>query len=186
MTILPISLTIYLLFWITARLDEFLGTPIESLMGSHYFPGLGLLASLLVIYLFGLAVDHFLSDQILEWVENSILQIPFVKTLYGPLRDVTHLFGSQTNEKMKRVVLVELNPGTLVMGLVTRDQFVDLKLDQLNQHLAVFLPYSYGVGGFTVLVDKSKVQEIDIPVDKALQLSITAWVKADNKKISVP
>jgi uncharacterized membrane protein len=65
------------------------------------------------------------------------------------------------------------------MGLVTRDQFKDLPQEAVHDgSLAVFIPFSYGVGGFTVIVPRASVRETSLPAEKALQLAITGWVKS--------
>ena len=178
-TILPITLTLYLLYWITARIDAIFGTPLANFMGEHYIPGMGLLIGTLVILLVGVSVNNFVSKHFFDWLENRIQSVPFVKTIYNPLRDVMNLFGSQTSQKMKRVVLVEIVPGSNIksIGLVTRDRFPDLPQAQFQNLIAVFVPYSYALGGFTFLVPKSQIQELDISVEKAMQLAITAWVQ---------
>jgi hypothetical protein len=38
---------------------------------------------------------------------------------------------------------------------------------------------SYGMGGYTILIDKNLVKTTDIPVDKAMSLALTAWIKTD-------
>lgn len=178
-TVLPISLTLYLLYWITARVDSIFGTPIENLMGEHYVPGIGLLIGFLAILLVGASVNNFISLHFFSWLERRIQTVPFVKTIYNPLRDVMNLFGSEASKKMKRVVLVELMPGSGLksIGLVTRDKFHDMPEAQFKDLIAVFIPYSYALGGFTLLVPKNQVTEVDIPVEKAMQLAITAWVQ---------
>ncbi len=178
-TALPISLTLYLLFWITAKVDDIFGTPIAKLMGDHYVPGLGLVIGFFGILLIGVSVNNFVSKHFLDWLERRIQAVPFVKTIYNPLRDVMNLFGSEASDKMKRVVLVELVAGTGLksIGLVTRDRFPDLPDAHFKDLIAVFIPFSYALGGHTLLVPKSQVIEVDIPVEKAMQLAITAWVQ---------
>ena len=178
-TVLPISLTLYLLFWITAEVDAIFGTPLARLLGENYFPGLGLIIGFLGILLVGISVNNFVSKHFLDWLERRIQAVPFVKTIYNPLRDVMNLFGSEASDKMKRVVLVELTPqtGVKTLGLVTRDRFQDMNNELFSDLIAVFIPFSYALGGFTLLVPKSQVTEIDIPVEKAMQLAITAWVQ---------
>lgn len=178
-TVLPITLTLYLLFWMTARIDSIFGTPVANFMGDHYVPGMGLLISFVLILLVGASVNNYISKHFFEWLEKRIQTVPFVKTIYNPLRDVMNLFGSQTSQKMKRVVLVEIVPGSNIksIGLVTRDRFSDLPETHFKDLVAVFVPYSYALGGFTFLVPKSQIQEVDISVEKAMQLAITAWVQ---------
>ena len=44
--------------------------------------------------------------------------------------------------------------------------------------MAVYIPWSYGLGGLTFLIPADKVKAVDLPVDRALSLALTAWVKA--------
>jgi uncharacterized membrane protein len=87
---------------------------------------------------------------------------------------------SGTDNKAQRVVLVPLpGLGVNALGLVTREE-----LDELpeNNLIAVYIPLSYMLGGFTVLIEKDKVTKVDIPVDQALKLSVTAWIKARDRE----
>jgi uncharacterized membrane protein len=68
------------------------------------------------------------------------------------------------------------------LGLVTRENFSDLPIKSLmDGKVAVYLPFSYGVGGYTILVQKSQIIEVDLPIEKAMSLAITGWVKVDSK-----
>jgi uncharacterized membrane protein len=64
------------------------------------------------------------------------------------------------------------------MGLVTRED-----IDELNDHskVTVYVPFSYMLGGMTLIVSKDKVTKVDMPVDQALKLSVTAWIKASEE-----
>ena len=43
------------------------------------------------------------------------------------------------------------------------------------------MPFSYGLGGYTMLIPKNKLTAVDIPVEKAMSLAITGWVKAEKQ-----
>jgi uncharacterized membrane protein len=67
------------------------------------------------------------------------------------------------------------------MGVVTRESFRDLPMGkQLTGKVAVFMPLSYGLGGYTLLVPRERITLIDIPIEKAMSLAVTGWVKADS------
>ncbi len=70
--------------------------------------------------------------------------------------------------------------GVEVMGLVTREDLSELP--DAGHLIAVYIPLSYMLGGITVLIPREKVKKIDIPVDQALKLSVTAWIKAKDKE----
>ena len=65
--------------------------------------------------------------------------------------------------------------GVQVMGLVTREGLDEVRRPDL---ISVYLPFSYMLGGMTILVAADKVKKVDLPVDQALKLSVTAWIKA--------
>ncbi len=180
LTLLPITLTLYIIAWAVTRLESALGGPLQRLVPEPlYFPGLGFILSLLLIFFVGLLVNNYLAVQGLTWLESQFEKIPFVKAIYNPLRDVMNLFSDSSSKNLKRVVMVDLTPGgASVLGLVTRDNFSDFPQGVIRpDQVAVFIPYSYGLGGFTILISRSQTREVDMPVDKAMQLAITGWIK---------
>ncbi len=86
---------------------------------------------------------------------------------------------------MKKVVLVRLDKiGVECIGLVTREEFSDLPLGSVpDSKIAVYIPMSYMLGGFTTLVDRDQVTPLDIPVEKAIKLAITGWIKTEKHQL---
>ena len=179
--LLPIMLTIYLLAWIAGRAESALGDGLKVLVPSLYFPGLGVVAIVALIFVTGLIVNNYLAAQTLAWIENALERAPVIKAIYGPIRDVLSLFAEAEGKGLKKAVLVDFpGLGASAIGLVTRERFDDLASAGVpDGRLAVFIPYSYAVGGFTLLVRKENVRELQIPPDRALQLAITGWLKSE-------
>lgn len=181
-TFLPIALTIYVIYAGILIADSFFGNILKSLL-PIYIPGLGLLLTILIIFLLGLGLNNLLTGGIFKAVEKRLTQVPFIKAIYNPLRDVMNMFNKGAGpQSLKTVVLVEMVPGGVrAMGLVTRDTFSDIPALQKHatDRVAVYIPLSYGLGGFTLLIPKSQIMQLDIPVEKAMGLAITGWVKVD-------
>lgn len=177
-TLLPITLTLALLIWVATRAEWMFGEPLRQIIpDAFYFPGAGVFLAIVVIFLVGLAVNNFLTNRFVAFLEAQLERVPVIKNIYSPLRDVTQMFAKKEHSNLQRVVMVRMGD-VETMGLITRDTFTDLPEGTIPpDHVAVFLPFSYGVGGFTVLVAKNKVRETALPAEKALQLSITGWVK---------
>jgi uncharacterized membrane protein len=177
-TLLPITLTLALIIWVATRAEWMFGEPLRQMVPeAFYFPGAGVFLAVILIFLVGLAVNNFLTNRFVAFVETQIERLPVIKTIYSPLRDVTQLFARKDQPNAQRVVMVRMGE-VETMGLITRDTFTDLPLGTIPpDHVAVFLPFSYGVGGFTVIVARSHVRETSLPAEKALQLSITGWIK---------
>ncbi len=177
-TLLPITLTLALLIWVATRAEWMFGEPLRQIIpDAFYFPGAGVFLAIVVIFLVGLAVNNFLTNRFVAFLEAQLERVPVIKNIYSPRRDVTQMVAKKEHSNLQRVVMVRMGD-VETMGLITRDTFTDLPEGTIPpDHVAVFLPFSYGVGGFTVLVAKNKVRETALPAEKALQLSITGWVK---------
>jgi uncharacterized membrane protein len=102
-------------------------------------------------------------------------RIPIVKSVYGMIVDVVRLFGSADERPFQKVVLVRLPEGIEQIGFLTRDDFDDLPDIGVGK-VAVYLPMSYQLGGFTVIVPKDSVRELAMSVEAALRFCVTAGV----------
>ena len=178
----PVLLTVYLIAWITTRVDSIFSDPLRSVLPEALtFPGIGLVLVLGLIFCVGLAVNSLSMQPFVHWIDAHIQKLPVVSSIYNPLRDVTQLFANSHNGSgPQKVVMVQLPGagGLEAIGLVTRDRFNDLPNDTIAAgSLAVFIPFSYGIGGFTLIVPKTQIRETTLSAEKALQLAITGWVK---------
>ena len=185
---LPIALSIYVASSAISIIENMLGQHIKRLLPEgRYIPGLGLLTTVLIIFLVGFLVNNFLTAAFVNKLQEKLTEIPLIKIVYSPLRDLMNLFAKgQEQQTLKKVVLVHFTEQHSVIGLVTRESFDDLGLPQIATHgkIAVYIPMSYGLGGYTVLVSKNELEPIDIPIEKAMSLALTGWIKTDteNKK----
>jgi len=182
LTLLPIALTVYILYAGLLIFENFLGGVIKQILPpENYIPGLGFGLTLILIFTFGLMLNNFILQTLLAKLEEKLKSIPLIKAVYSPIRDLMNLFSKGQQKGLRGVVLIDWQEGgPSSIGLITRDTFEDLPQVKTEDLIAVFLPLSYGVGGVTVLIKKSKVRIIDIPVERALQLAITGWIKTDN------
>ncbi len=178
--VLPITLTFYLLFWASVKIESLFGSGLEMLLGKElYIPGLGIIVTVIFIFLIGLLVSNYLTAKIFTWFTDKLEKVPLIKVIYNPLKDLMALLpGKSQKSSPQRVVLVPLEPmGVKVLGLVTRDEIEELPGKNL---IPVYIPLSYMLGGMTILIERDKVEVIDMPVDQALKLSVTAWIKASD------
>lgn len=182
-TLLPIAVTIYVLYSAIIILDSILGSLLRIILPSSlYFPGSGFFLILLLIYLFGLMLNNFVTEKLVSMVERRLTAVPFIKAIYAPLRDLMNLFSKKDSKQLGTVVLVKLGDSNArILGLMTRSSFEDLALPQAatNSMVAVYCPMSYGLGGYTLLIPKDQVEQINIPVEKAMSLAITGWVSVE-------
>lgn len=183
MSFLPFAAAIYIIVSVVGLFENFLGNTLKMFL-PMYFPGMGFIATILIIFFFGLLLNSLITESIFRNLEAMFLEIPFFRTVYSPLRDLMNLFSKTSKSKMQSVVLVHLQPqGLQALGIITRDpaeEVINLPLSN-DPKVAVYIPLSYSMGGFTLLVEKSKLTPVNISVEKAMSLILTGWVASDTK-----
>lgn len=182
-TFLPIAVTIYVVFAGVNIVENLLGSFLrQAIPPEYYYPGFGVLATLILIFLLGLMLNNLVTAGLLNRLQEKLSEVPLIKIVYSPLRDLMNLFSKgQDAHAMKKVVLVTISEGKQVLGLITREHFEGLSSEfkLTASRVAVYIPMSYGLGGYTLLIEKSQLEPVDIPVEKAMSLALTAWIKTD-------
>ena len=173
-TILPIGLTVYLIYWLGVTTEELLSGPIRWFVpDAAYVPGMGLIAGFIVLFIVGLLVNAYVVRRSMHVIENLVMRVPVVKTVYGALRDVTKLVNtSGRKSELERVVLVEFGPGR-VMGFVTQEHATLPGIGTDEDLVAVYLPMSYQIGGYTVYLPKNRIEPTDLSVEAAMRIVLT-------------
>ncbi len=183
-TFLPMAVTIYIVYAGVSIVENLLGSFLRSVLPPNaYYPGFGFLTTIILIFLLGLMLNNLLTASLLKNLQEKLTEIPFIKVVYSPLRDLMNLFSNgKNNSSLQKVVLVDFADGKKALGLVTRENFSDIGVEsQLTAgRIAVYFPMSYGLGGYTLLVSKAEIVPVDIPVEKAMSLALTAWIKTDS------
>ena len=127
---LPAILTLYIIYWLVRSAETVVGAMLKVILPvGWYLPGMGLLAGLVVTFLFGLALNAFLVRRLLGLSERFMNSIPLVKTLYGSLKDFIGFFTAKRESQLNQVVTIELDSGgkrLRMIGFVTRSDFSGL------------------------------------------------------------
>jgi uncharacterized membrane protein len=178
--VLPIGLTVYVVYWLAVTAERvFSGTIRRVIPEGAYWPGLGLIAGLLVLYLVGLAVNAYVVRRALRFGDRLFARIPVVKTIYLATRDFMRFFpASGQGSDLKRVVLVPFGPGRAI-GFVTAESGTALGLDDVGgDRVAVYLPMSYMIGGYTVFVPRDVLEPTSLSVEAAMRIALMGGVQS--------
>lgn len=185
--VIPITLTLAILWWMAAGAERLMGSALKFLMpGGWYVPGMGLASGLALVALIGL-LSHVLIFQKIFYLGEAIFnRLPLVKTIYTAIKDFIGYLSPDKDSKMSKVVLVKF-PGQSfqLIGFVTREQFDDLPFTpSAEDPIAVYMPMSYQIGGYTLFLPRSALTPLDIPFETAMRLVLTGGVtqKRENNK----
>ncbi|NTV14756.1 MAG: DUF502 domain-containing protein [Desulfobulbaceae bacterium] len=188
LAVLPILATIYLIYWGVTSIEGGLAVLLGLVLPEEaYRPGLGLVVGLSLILLAGIMVETFIVRKILGWFERAICKIPVVKIIYGSIRDLLAFVARGKDSGGGQAVWVSLGVGDLrMLGFVTRENMHEFSGD-FHDRVVVYLPVSYQIGGYTVIVPRSQVTPAGIPFEKAMRFVMTAGVMdLGNDQTSAP
>jgi uncharacterized membrane protein len=179
--ILPIAITLALLWWLGTAAENLLGGLLQRVLPDVlYFPGLGLIVGLGLIFAIGILLRAYVVQGIFDWLERWMQRIPVVKTIHGVVRDVMNVVSGDLQKQFGEAVLVTL-PGTdyRLVGFVTREDFAGLP-DNLGPEgtIAVYLPMSYQIGGYTLMLPRKQVEPLELSLEDAMRYTLTAGVSA--------
>jgi uncharacterized membrane protein len=179
-TIIPVVLTIYLLYWMAVSSEQVMGSALRwALPDATYFPGLGMIAGLVVVFIVGLMMNAIFIRQLFALGEQILYQLPLVKTVYRAIRDLFDFF-SPKKEGLGQVVAVTYN-GIEVIGFITQTDQQRLPESFREQDkVLVYIPMSYMIGGFTVFVPSEHVRPLKMSMEEAMRFALTAGITGKN------
>ena len=182
--VIPVALTLAILWWTATGAEQLMGTILKfTLPSGWYVPGMGLVSGLALIALIGLLSHVLIFQKLFNLGEAIFHRLPLVKTIYTAIKDFIDYLNPDKDSEMGKVVMVQLpNQSFQLLGFVTREQFDDLPFTPAAEDpVAVYMPMSYQIGGYTLFLPRSCLTPLDIPFDQAMKLVLTGSVTKDRE-----
>lgn len=177
---LPIWVTFILVRFIIDLMDKTVATlPKEyqpdHLLGMH-IPGIGLIFTLIILFITGLLLTNFIGHKIVHWWERIIDRIPLVRSIYGAVKQVAHTLFQPTGNAFRKVLLIEYpRKGIWSFAFLTSEKFSHTSIGE--PLCTVFVPTTPNpTSGFILLVPKSETVQLDITVEDALKMVVSLGV----------
>ena len=158
----------------------------EIVLGKHfpvYYPGMGIVTVLLVIYLVGWLSSYWFMKRVISYGEWLLGKIPVVKFIYNSVKHLsTAVFES--NNMFDHVVLVPFHQSR-ALGFVMAEVPAVLREKLGDDYVCVFVPWSLNMtSGTNLFVKKSDVIYLDISNESALQYMLTAGAVMPQRQMS--
>ncbi len=183
----PVVGTAYLVYIIVTGADGLFPDALRPRVRGTPLPGLGLLSVLVLALLVGVLAHNFIGRRLVELFDLLFSRLPLFGGTYGLIKQVFESVFSQSAESFKRAVLIEYpRPGVWAIAFVTSSQ-VGAALSQSSgcELTSVYVPTTPNpTSGFYLLVEKSQVRELDMPVDQAFKLVITMGIAREPDLLS--
>ena len=123
-TMLPVLLTGYLLYWLAVSAEAWLGNLIRLVLPADwYWPGMGLVAGLGVVFAVGLLMHAYVVQRLFALGEEMLYRLPLIKSVYRAIRDFFDFFSPQKQKDFDQVVAVSLgDTGMQLVGFVRSEE----------------------------------------------------------------
>ncbi|MBI4723119.1 MAG: DUF502 domain-containing protein [Candidatus Stahlbacteria bacterium] len=136
--ILPISLTLLIIWFLVTRIGNILGVAIKYIPGLSILPTpvislIGFLAIILLIYLIGVITSGYIGKRILNYTETLFSKFPVVRTVYTSAHKLTDaIFLSKS--AFKKTVFVEFpRKGIYTIGFLTNEASWEIVAEQKSR-----------------------------------------------------
>tara|TARA_Y100001960_G_scaffold313404_1_gene376310 strand:+ start:34 stop:639 length:606 start_codon:yes stop_codon:yes gene_type:complete len=172
LAIVPIALTFWILRFLFRFLDSFTA-PILKNIGIE-IPGLGIILTLLFVFLLGLFITNVLGKTIFNWGERILTKLPLVNTIYNAVKQITNAFSGKSMKNFKQVIFIQYpRKGLWTMCFVTNQS----KNESGDEFYHVFVPTTPNPtsGVFIVIPQKDAVHP-DISVEEGLKSIISGGI----------
>jgi len=185
--LVPLALTAWVLNIIIGTLDQSLLIVPERWQPRHLIgfeiPGLGAILTLAIVFVTGLLTNNLVGNYFVRQWEKLLTRIPVVSSLYGSIKQVSDtLFSSSGNAFRKAVLVPYPHEHSRTIAFLTGVPGGDAKNHLPGEWVSVYVPTTPNpTSGFFLMMEKSRVVELDMSVDTALKYIVSMGVVAPDQ-----
>ena len=188
--ILPISITFYIIFLLVRVVDRILGVLPPKYNPQTYLPfnipGVGVFFAVIIIFMVGLLARNYIGSKLIEFWENMVNKIPFIRTIYVAIKQLGETIFTKKEKDFKRVVLIEYpRKGIFTLAFTTGIGEGEIQQKTKRRVLNIFVPTTPNpTSGFYLLAPEDEIKFLDMGVEDAFKLIISGGMATPerNKK----
>jgi len=174
--LIPIGFTLYLskiLIGLSSKIIP------ENLNPNSYLPyaipGIEIIISIIFITIVGGLSLSFLGKKILKLIDDLFKRIPFLRTIYSAILQMTETFSNKENDK-KSVVLIEYpRKGVWAVGFATKENKGEMAEKTNRKLINVFVPTTPNpTSGFLLMFPIEDVIHLNMTFEEASKFIVSA------------
>lgn len=195
--IVPIWLTAYLIWTVVGWVDSWVlpvvptayhpNEILRRYLGEEYtvnIRGLGVVVFLLFTIFVGWMAKGFIGRSLLRWAEGYVERLPVVRSIYNGLKQIAETVFAQSETSFDKACLIEYpRKGIWAIAFISTNAKgeVNAKAPPDEQMVSVFLPTTPNpTSGFLLFIPRSDIIELDMGVEDAAKLIISAGLVYPN------
>jgi uncharacterized membrane protein len=174
--LIPIGITLYLTKFFIGISSKIIP---ENINPNNYLPyavpGLEILISVIIITIVGGLSLSFLGKKILKLIDDLFKRIPFLRTIYSAILQMTETFSNSKNDK-KSVVLIQYpRKGVWAVGFATKENKGEMAQKTNQKLISVFVPTTPNpTSGFLLMFPIDEIIYLDMTFEEASKFIVSA------------
>ncbi|MEL6428719.1 MAG: DUF502 domain-containing protein [Planctomycetota bacterium] len=138
----------------------------------------GLVIAAVIVLILGYLASGFLGRSLIAGFDRALTRIPLVRSVYPYTKQLVDFFLSDNELEFDTVVAAPYpSEGVWAIGFVTGGGLKTVHEELGGAFLSVFIPTSpMPMTGFTVFIEADRLIPLDITVDEALRVTVSAGV----------
>ena len=180
----PLVITLWVLNLIVSTMDQSLQLLPEHLQPERFFgrkvPGLGVVLTLVVIFITGLLTRNILGQGLVRIWEALLSRIPIVRSIYSSVKQVSDTVLSPSGQAFRKALLVQYpRTGVWTIGFQTGSPAHEVRSAVPVEMVSVYVPTTPNpTSGFFLMFPRSETIDLDMSVDEALKYVVSMGVVA--------
>src|SRR5689334_7378919 len=180
----PVAVTLWLVWWFVTWVDGLVRPFIPGAYRPETYmpvriPGLGLIIVFVALTLLGFFTANFVGRKLVDFGESILSRMPIVRPIYRTAKQIFQTLFSKSESSFRKVALVEFpSPGMWSLVFLTQSPTEQIagRLPT-TEHVSAFMPCTPNpTTGFFFYVPKSAVIELDITVEQAMTVIMSAGI----------
>ena len=190
--IAPIGLTIWLIWTVVGWIDGFVLPLVpynfrpEQYIGIN-LRGVGVIIFLIFTVIVGWIAKGLLGRSLIRWAESLVERTPVVRSIYSGIKQIAETVFAQSERSVERACLIEYpRRGIWAIGFISTDTKGEVarKSGGESDMVSVFVPTTPNpTSGFLLFFPKEDIQELDMTIEEAAKLVISAGLVYPNGKV---
>ena len=180
LVLVPLAITAWVLHFVIATLDQSLVLVPKGWRPETYIPGLGAVITLVIVFLTGVLTNNLVGKWFVRLWERLLQRIPVVNSIYGSVKQVSDTLLSSSGNAFRKAVLIPYpHEHSYTIAFLTGVPGGDVQNHLVGEYVSVYVPTTPNpTSGFFLMMERSRVVELDMTVDTALKYIVSTGVVA--------
>ena len=187
---IPIAATFLAVSWVVSKIDANVFRIIPARLNPETYlgfavPGLGLVISVILLFLLGIIASNFIGKSLIKSGENLLARVPVVSPIYNSLKQIVQTVAAQKDRAFRDVCLIEYpKKDVWAIGFVTADLSGEPAKALGDDMVCVFVPTTPNpTSGFLLFVQKDNIQILDMTPEEGAKMIISGGMVSGSEPI---